>query len=200
MKSIFPILIIIVSVVLFFLITNPIYKDTQFLKTNVTTYNKALNNSTKLQKEKDSLLEKYRNISTKDKKRLMSFLPDSVNNIKFVLEIEQIANLHGMPLKNIKFEKNNKQDGTDNKISMGNMVISKNNLNNKPYGVFSVQFTTEGKYSSFLAFLQDLERNLRLMDIKSISFSVPDLGMNKPNSINPNIYSYQLTVNTYWLK
>jgi len=202
MKSLLPISIIIAAIALFFLLTNPLYKDTQLLKTDVATYNKALDNSTQLQKEKDSLLEKYRNISETDRKRLDTFLPDNVNNIKFVLEIEQIANLHGMPLKDIKFVENKNTTDT-NKNIVGNMVVQKNGLNNKAYGIFTVEFTTEGKYSSFLIFLKDLERNLRLMDIKSLSFEVPSTpkgGAKVASGINPDIYSYKLDVDTYWLK
>jgi len=198
MKILFPISLIIVSILLFFLVANPLYNNIKSLRSDVSTYNKALNNSTTLQKERDSLLEKYRDISNKDKSRLNSFLPDTVNNIKFILEIEQIANLHGMPLKDIKFD--NIQNNSNNMTSGNSMIVSNNNLRSKLYGIFPVEFVTQGSYNSFLLFLKDIEHNLRIMDIKSISFTVPNPITKSKSGINPNIYSYKLKVDTYWLK
>lgn len=200
MKILFPISLILISGILFFLIVDPLYNDVKELRMNVSTYNLALSNSTELQKSRDLLLEKYRNISQEDKYRLNKFLPNTVNNIKFILEIEQIANIHSMPLKNIKFE--NKQRSQEEKTSSSgsNMVISSNKIDSTAYGVFPVEFITEGNYDSFVSFLKDLELNLRIMDIQSISFVVPNLVDKSNGGYDPNIYSYKLKVETYWLK
>lgn len=201
MKIVFPTSLILISIILFFAVVDPLYNDVSKLKGDVATYNTALNNSTELQKTRDALLQKYRNISDKDKNRLNSFLPNTVNNIKFILEIEQIANIHNMPLKNIKFDDeknqtNNQQNTTKDKN--GNVVLADNTqIDSKSYGVFPVEFETEGNYDSFVSFLKDLEHNLRVMDIKSITFEVPD---GTDPTLNPNIYNYTLKVETYWLK
>lgn len=198
MKILFPVSFILISIILFFLIVDPLYNDVSQLKEGVATYNLALNNSKELQKTRDNLLEKYRNISVEDKDRLGKFLPSTVDNIKFILEIEQIANIHRMPLKNIKFEE---VKGEDKKIiPAGNMIISNDSMDTLPYGTFPVEFVTEGDYGSFVLFLKDLERNLRIMDIKSISFKVPQSLSKQDNFYDPNIYSYTLKVDTYWLK
>jgi len=197
MKILFPTSLILISIILFFLIVDPLYGDVSKLKDDVSTYNVALNNSKELQKTRDTLLEKYRNISDEDKERLNNFLPNTVNNIKFVLEIEQIANMHSMPLKNIKFEdiKEENTESLDN-----NMIISNDLVDYSPYGIFPVEFITEGNYDAFLLFLKDLERNLRIMDIKSISFTVPEPVSKQESGHDSNTYSYTLKVDTYWLK
>lgn len=200
MKILFPISLLLISGILFFLVVDPIFTDVKQLKKDVTTYNNALSNSTELQKVRDSLLEKYRNISQEDKDRLSNFLPNTVNNIKFILEIEQIANLHSMPLKNIKFEER-PQNQTEEKIVSGNNVIISNNKEDSlPYGIFPIEFITEGSYDSFIPFLKDLEKNLRVMDIQSISFAVPQPISKSESGYDPNTYSYTLKVETYWLK
>jgi len=200
MKILFPISLLLISGILFFLVVDPLFTDVKQLRTNVATYNSALDNSTELQKIRDSLLEKYRNISQEDKDRLNNFLPNTVNNIKFILEIEQIANLHSMPLKNIKFEsaKPNSQD--EKMISDSNMIISNNKQDSLPYGIFPIEFIIEGSYDSFILFLKDLEKNLRIMDIQSISFVVPQPVAKTDTGEDPNIYGYTLKVKTYWLK
>jgi hypothetical protein len=202
MKTLFPISLILTSIILFFLVINPFYKDVKQLKTDVSVYRGALDNANVLKDTRDSLLEKYRNIKEEDKTRLNNFLPNTVNNIKFILEIERIANLHGMPLKNIKFDDKdlpeNQVANTDDSI----VIPSDEIVIEKPFGVFPIEFVTEGDYASFLSFIEDLELNLRLMDIKEISFTIPEKSTTPTPDvvINPNIYNYIVKVDTYWLK
>lgn len=196
MRFIFPILFIIISIALFFYVVDPMYSDISKLRADVATYNLALSNSKDLQKQKDVLLEKYKNIKPEDKARLERFLPNTVNNIKFILEIERIANIHGMPLKNIKFE--NQAEAVMTPDTKSNVITATDPLSYRTYGVFPIEFMTEGTYETFTEFLKDIEHNLRLVDIKSVGFTVPQGKATDTN--NPNIFSYTLKVETYWLK
>lgn len=196
MKFIFPILFILISIIIFIFGVNPIYNEVSVLKADIVTYNTALDNSTNLQKTEDSLIKSYNEISQSDKDRLSSFLPDSVNNIQFILELERIANLHNMPIKDIKFE----AKSNNNTSANPNVVVSSVSTDNRPYGVFPIEFMTEGNYDSFILFIKDLEFNLRVADIKSISFNVPDPSSKLVADFNPNIYRYLVKVETYWLK
>lgn len=192
MKILFPISIIIISIAIFFVVINPIFNNIKLLRTDISTYNDALSNSTNLQKRRNSLLERYRNISQNNKNRLNNLLPNTMNNIRFILEIEKIANSHSMPLTDIKF--------TDKHNTNSNNIVSSNISNSKPYGIFPVNFTTEGDYNSFILFLRDVEHNLRIMDINSISFTIPNYTAKIGDGINSNIYTYKLSIQTYWLK
>lgn len=202
MKKLFPISLILTAIVLFFLVINPFYKEIKELKVDVSVYQNALNSANELKNTRDGLLEKYRNIKEEDKARLNSFLPNTVNNIKFILEIERIANLHGMPLKNIKFDDKDLPENKINNPEESMIIPSDEVIIEKPYGVFPIEFVTEGEYSSFLSFLTDLEFNLRLMDIKEVSFEIPDESTDPTPGviIDPNIYNYTVKVDTYWLK
>jgi|GEM_PF-169158 len=223
MKLILPILFLIISVGLFFLVIDPAYLDIKELNANIATYDTALSNSTELQKTRDSLIGTYKNIKIEDKDRLEHFLPSSVNNIELILEIEKIANLKNMPIKDIKFDNKDLGDsGMEQSASAPagggeapkttEVISAKSKTESLPYGIFEMEFKVEGKYDTFVSFLKDLERNLRLVDIKSISFTVPDPASEKTNTqasttntkegktIDPNIYTYTLKIQTYWLK
>ncbi|HAQ02557.1 TPA: hypothetical protein DEP30_01245 [Candidatus Nomurabacteria bacterium] len=192
MKLIFPILFILLSIITFIFGTNKFYKDVSALRSDISTYNLAIDNSNDLKSKEDALLTTYNEIKQEDKDRLGNFLPSTVNNIQFILEVERIANLHGMPIKDIKFENKKKDVPVD-----PNVIIAEENIDRRPYGVFPVEFTTEGKYEAFILFLKDLEYNLRLVDVKSVSFEVSD----KPVvGADPSVYTYSLKVETYWLK
>lgn len=196
MKLILPTLFILASIVIFALFTNPTYKKVTALRSDITTYSKALNNSNDLQKKEYSLISKYNEIKQLDKERLNNFLPDTVNNIQFILEVERIASLHGMPIKDIKFDPIKK----DSTPTDPNMIVAETEIDSRPYGVFPIEFTTEGKYDTFIPFLKDLEYNLRLIDVKSVSFTVPDADPKNSQGVDPNVYSYKVKVETYWLK
>ena len=196
MKFLFPISIIVAAAILFFMVVNPSYDEVSKLRQDVSVYNTALSNSKDLLTTLDSLLVSYKDIKQEDKDRLEHFLPNTVNNIKFILEIEKSANLHSMPIKNIKFDT---QAAQDTSSSSKTLVI--NNINDtKPYGTFSIEFTTERDYNTFVLFLKDIESNLRLVDVKSISFSVPPSANNKVGQPDSNIFTYNFKVDTYWLK
>lgn len=196
MKLIFPILFILISVLVFIFGTNPMYKDVTLLRSGIDTYNKALGNSAELQNKQDVLLKDYNEIKQEDKNRLENLLPDSVNNIGLILEIERIANLHGMPIKDIKFEAKKK----DTAPADPNIIVAEELIDRRPYGVFPIEFSTDGKYDNFVLFLKDLEYNLRLVDVKSVTFSIPDTSAKGEEYVDPNIYHYTLKVETYWLK
>lgn len=202
MKLITSILFIIISVVIFFVFIDPFYGEVRQLNTDVSTYNTALNNSTELQKMRDSLIETYKNVTTDDKDRLAHFLPSTIGNIELILEIEKIASLHGMPVGNITFDTKNLTTNTSGTTSGTNNVVvaATDPADNLPYGIFPMEFVIEGKYDTFVTFLKDLELNLRLVDVKSISFNVPAPSTSQGNTTDPNIYTYTLKVNAYWLK
>jgi len=204
MKLIFPISLILISGLIFTIFTNPLYKDVKNLKNDVSAYNIALSNFTELQKIRDELLDKYKNIKKEDKERLDHFLPSSINNIELILEVEKIANLHYMPVINVTFNPvGEDEDNSDEGNRNGSNVKITDNDPSKylPYGIFPIEFSIEGTYSNFVSFLKDLEKNLRLVDIKSISFEVPSQDKNsKGETVNLNIYHYKIKIDAYWLK
>lgn len=199
MKLISSISFIIIAIVLFFVVINPLYGEVKQLRTDVSTYNMALNNSTELQKTRDSLIEIYKGVKIEDRERLIHFLPSTIGNIELILEIEKIANLHGMPIGDIKFDTKNLE--SKDAINTGNIVVAENDPSAYlPYGIFPMEFIIEGRYDTFVSFLKDLEHNLRLVDVRSISFKVPPPVITSGGTTDSNVYSYTLKVQIYWLK
>jgi Tfp pilus assembly protein PilO len=200
MKFIFSISIIVISGALFFMVVNPLYSSVSSLRTEVATYNVALDNSKQLQETRDQLVDTYKRIKSEDRDRLEHFLPNTVNNIKFILEVERIANLHSMSIKNIRFDAHKPTETVTTANGNTTVITANDPLTNLPYGTFPIEFTTEGDYDTFALFLKDLEHNLRLVDVKSLGFSVPPPTDKPVLGFDPNIYTYSLKVETYWLK
>jgi len=191
MNFIFPIILIISSIAVFFGYVDPNYKGNiaqsnadyskagvLFLKDELVKYDDIVNSSTKIVAQRDVLVAKKNTITELDKTRLERLLPSNIDNIRLIIEISKIAEGRNLVARN---------------ISVGDITKNSNDtigLDNSPYGVLSLRFTVNASYNNFQNFLKDLENNLRLLDVTNISFSATDSGF----------YDFNVTLNTYWLK
>lgn len=188
MKFILPIILIVIAIGSFLAVTNPMYKSVGLLRQDMASYNEALANATALRSVRDRLNETYSGFSPSDLAKLEKMLPDSVDNIRLVLEINTIANQHQLSLKNIKYDVAQKETtGTADRTKAPA----------KPYQAFEIAFSTEGTYENFLLFLKDIEKNLRIIDISTISFAVVD---GQAGTVPTGVYRYDFKIKTYWLK
>ncbi|MDO8579451.1 MAG: type 4a pilus biogenesis protein PilO [bacterium] len=177
MSNIISIVLILASIGLFFGYVDPTYAVIREQNMEKTDYDRALNNSKQLQAERDKLLEKYNEMSEVDRGDLTKLLPDNIDNVRLILDIDEMAKKYGMRIRNFKTEATEKND------TIGS--------SNSPHGTLTLSFSTTAPYNTFLAFMRDLEESLRLIDIASVEFASSDIG---------DLYDYKMTVKTYWLK
>ncbi|MBP6866348.1 MAG: hypothetical protein KBC12_02285, partial [Candidatus Pacebacteria bacterium] len=100
-KIIFPIIAIIIALTGLFGFVMPGYKELSALKTKVSAYDQALNNSRSLEEERDKLTQKFNSISASNLDKIEKLVPDNVDNIRLILEIEKLASPYGMVLKDV---------------------------------------------------------------------------------------------------
>jgi Tfp pilus assembly protein PilO len=208
MRFITPIILIAISVTLFFMYANPLYNDISGLKAQVASYNSALSNSKMLESQRDKLTAQYDAMDPDNLARLQKLLPNNVDNIRLILEIEQIAAPYGMTLTNIKYDTTDANANTATTVASAipGGGVAKQQVSD--YGTFNLEFSTSGSYDNFISFTKDLESNLRIVDISSISFSstttAPSASSSPSSSVSransPVIYQYDFNIKTYWLK
>jgi Tfp pilus assembly protein PilO len=166
--------------------TQPTYDTVQTLNAQVRQYDEALQKATELQTIKQSLLSRYNTFDPASIERLHKLLPDHVDNVRLILDIDSLAGKHGMALQNVVVSAAQSAQGRE--TAVGSVGSAK-----QKYDSLTLSFTTQGSYSTFRAFLADLESSLRLVDLVSFSLArVSDAG--------PGVYSYNMTLRTYWLK
>ena len=200
-KFVSAIILITFSVVGFFIVTKPLYENISDLKIQATAYNQALTNANSLESEKDKLTQKYNSMSTENLAKLNKLLPDNVDNIRLILEIGQVALPYGMVLKNVKYDvvSSKPEDSTVAAGTAPTTDVSGAPL--KDYGDWDLEFSVSGTYDNFISFLNDLENNLRIIDISSIDFSSNSSGTGTNLTTNQtNTYNYNFKIKTYWLK
>ena len=177
MSNIISFILLIASVGLFIGYTNPTYNAAQRSSATLVQYEQALSNSKKLFAEQGTLIAKLDTFNQSDIAKLETLLPDSVDSVSLIIELDSIASQFGMQVRD--FVAGNQ----DQSSTLGG--------NTTPYGTLSLAFSTTASYPTFIAFLKALEDNLRLIDVNSISFS---------SASNNAVYDFSLGVNTYWLK
>jgi Tfp pilus assembly protein PilO len=191
-RFIMPIIILGIAIAVFFTFANPIYTEISTLKAQSASYDEALNNSKALETERDKLTQKYNEIAAENLDRLNKMLPENVDNIRLILEIEKLATPYGMVLKDVKYDTTEEETPKVNAVTPGNPAPSAR----KEYGTWELEFSTTGTYPNFLNFLRSLEKNLRIVDISSVEFSSPE--GSSTNTVPA--YNYKFKIRTYWLK
>lgn len=210
MKFALPILFIITAIAIFVGFTNPVYLDVQGLSAQAESYNEALANSKKLQAKRDELTQTYNNFSQTDVQALETMIPDSVDNIGLIQEIQRLGLQLGITVKNVNFDPNQiePEDGEfeegvadPDSASASTQSTTRNRqtvttASNGLYDTFLLEFTISGSYANFVAFLQELEKNLRIVDISDINFTASSLDQQGNFS---DVYDYTFTTRTYRL-
>lgn len=193
MKYIFSLLVIIVCIATFFLVIKPRYDNLKDTRDQVSSYNSSLSTAEQLRVSRDELVAKYNNIPKADLDSLKTLLPDSVDNIRLIIQLDSIATKNNMStLRNVEYSSE-----SDTAVNSDNTSTIGSNL---PYGEFTASFQTSGTYQNFLAFLSDLEQNLRIVDITSVDFGGSEGSSGGDGQPMGNNLTYKINLKTYWLK
>lgn len=176
-----PIVFVVLPIGLFLVYINPTYSKIQTLQAERDQYDEALNKSKELQAIRDQLLSRYNTFPEADIQRLEKLLPDNVDNVRLVLDIDDIASKYGLRIQNVTVTDNSKlDDGSRPEIGESNGSVSS----------VLLSFRVSASYSNFVAFMKNLEESLRIVDVVSLSFTASETDFNE----------YTVTIRTYWLK
>ncbi len=179
MKIILPFIFIVLAIGIFFGYTNSHYQQLQAQRVVLDHIQEAQRNAAELAKKMDSLKAARNSIPTEDVDRLNLMLPDSVENVGLIIEINNFALKNGLGyVKNPQMN----QGASGRTVAKG--------PDSQKYGSLAMTFNISGSYDQIQKFLQDLETYIRLVDVIGLSFTSNSQGR----------YDYSVTIQTYWLK
>lgn len=176
-----PIIFILAAISLFFFYTNPQFQN---LKANIEDQNKiveANDKAAKLRAVRQSLTDDRKKIDQRDVDKITKMLPDGVENVGLIIDIDNIASKYGMRIRNTKINDGGASSGKATAIAGPDA---------KKNGTISLSFSVTSTYENFIAFLKDLESSQRLVDVTSLTFTSNKEGR----------YEFGVTLQTYWLK
>jgi len=185
MKFIAPVIFIGTALIIVFSFIQPMYQEIVALDARGAQFDEALDRSAELQQIRERLATKYQNFDPVDVGRLTALLPDDIDNVRLILDVDDIARTHKMRIHDISVVNETMQDSQNGPGSVVTPVAEND------YEKVTISFSTEGKYEDFLLFLTDIERSLRLVDISALTALT---------IVDSSALTYDISLVAYWLK
>lgn len=201
-KSILSILFIGASIMVFVLYVRPTYDQIQTNRTQVVRFDEALSKTREIQELKSSLLSRYNLFAGNNLDRLQKMLPDHVDNVRLVLDMDGIASKYGIRIQNVAVQEAGRGRGEDENSGT---VLNGGTTQNKPFQSLTLHFEVVSTYDEFVLLLRDLESSLRVVDLVSLSVRPRPgervaVGGNDDNLVlAAPLYTFGVSLRTYWL-
>lgn len=191
MKYLLPLILIVISAGLFLLWIDPTYKDIQVVAEENQSYTKALERVAEVRDKRLQIQSVVNNIDASELDRLEKVLPGRINNIKLILDINNIADQNGMIISDIRISEEN----SGNEEGEGRSSIASSA---QKYEAISFAFSVVTTYDNFKRFLNDISFSLRVVDVTSTTITPIDIA-GEQSSVN-DLYRFDVGIKTYWLE
>ncbi|MGE5541061.1 MAG: hypothetical protein ACM3TU_02130 [Bacillota bacterium] len=183
---ILPIVLILVSLGLFAGYISPTYNGKIVpLQQQITQFNRTLVAAADFNQKEAQLASDRSAIPSDALKRLESYLPDGVDNVQLILDLNALAARSGVQLSNFDIDTKSSTEGTD-QSSNGQLPLESGA---KPTDSLDLTVKATGTYGAFRTFLGGVEKSLRPLDLVQMSLNDSESG----------VYTYELTFRIYWL-
>jgi Tfp pilus assembly protein PilO len=182
---ILPILAFAVAIAIFFAYVNPTwFGPIAVAKAAIASDNQALAAANQYTAQQNQLLSERNAIDSADLARLSVFLPDSVDNVGLILDLNALAARSGLSLSNIDVSAN-----TPASSGSANNTGAVPTTATSPVSSADLSLSAVGTYPALQNFLQGVEKSARLLDARDIVITGSDTG----------VYTYKMTLRLYWL-
>ncbi len=179
-SRVLPLVALIVAGGMFFFYVNPVWSGPiAATKAAIAHDDLALAAAKQYAAQQNALASERDAIDPNDLARLTTFLPDSVDNVGLILDLNGLAARSGLLLQNID-------------VTANNTVVpgAQSTVATNPVGSVDLSISAAGPYSALQTFLAGVERSARLLDLRSVIVKGSDTG----------VYVYQMTLRLYWLR
>ncbi len=180
-KNLLTIILLVAFVGILFMLDLPTYNSFTFLKQELKAYDSTL-------QEQQALVDKVNQLkaiydSRKDELNKISFLLPSGQDIPgIIVQLETLSSENGLIMENLAFSEPEKSKAAATAEGLSAQQSS--------YKTLSATLSLSGNYQSLKSFLEALELNIRMMDIKSIGFS-----LEKEDS---SIFTFDIKLDVYY--
>lgn len=218
-KNIFSFAILVFSAIFLFLYVKPLYGLVEKRRADITLLDTARGQASSVKRVIEETEMILGSISPLERARFETFLPSSLDEIRFVNNIVNIARARSIVVENVKIEKKGATDtpgeGTKKSASSEGIqrIFSLNKDNSSATGVAAtggatsdgryvattVQFSFIAPYATVLLFLDDMEKSLGLINVNTLTLKeYAGDGGSARNGVAR--YSVTVEIETYSLK
>ncbi|KND47019.1 MAG: putative pilO [Parcubacteria bacterium C7867-004] len=188
-SRIIPIILVIGSIALFALYVHPTYTQSiATLSGEIKGYDAVLASAKRFKEKQSDLSAQKSAIPLDQLARLEAFLPDTVDNVQLILDLNALAARSGVSLSDLDValpEKKDEQIDGSGRISL---------TGQNPIETLEVSLSITGSYGAFRTFLAAAENSLRPLDI--VEIVVTDEGAEAA----AGTHNYDVTFRIYWLR
>lgn len=185
MKKAIPLILIALAVIIFFLFIDPLNDEVKNLSKKKADNDTMLELAEELQRKRDRIHDAFNEISVDEREELEKLLPDTVDNVRLILDINNVAEQYGIVIKNITVSRDGERD-----TKRGSNLVSSIDTTGD-IGTITLGFSIDATYDVFINFMKDLEEALRVVDIRALDI---DAGREDV------FLGFGVTLDTYWLR
>ena len=207
-SRIVPILLVIGAIGLFIGYTQPTYGGSiTALKDEITSLDSALNAAEQFKLKEAQLTQQRNAMAGEQLERLEAFLPDSVDNVQLIVDLNSLAARSGVQLSEFNIVGGDTGSNTTSSTNTGvaplaaagaaagpgAMTPQSNTLalqTSEPTESLELSVSATGSYAAFRTFLAGVEQSLRPLDVIELSVQDSETG----------VYTYDITFRLYWLR
>lgn len=183
-------MMVILAVALFVFVTLPAYRDADALRKKAADNEQTLALSTKLKQNRDDLLDRFNRVTDAERENLRRLLPDTLDNVRLVNDISDIAAFHNLKIRDIAVGDQGNGANSGKSVTQVQTAASDASARKQRYGTLTLSFSTTATYGDFASLLRELERSLRLVDVRSVTIK----------SSPGRAYEFSVVLETYWLR
>lgn len=183
-SRILPFIALVAAIGIFFFYISPTWSGSiAATKSAITLDDQALAAADQYTMQQNTLASARNAIDPAYLVRLSTFLPDSVDNVGLILDLNALAARSGLSLSNIDVNAN----ASTASASAGQGLPA---AGVNPVGSIDLSLSAVGTYAALQSFLAGVERSARLLDVRDVVVRGSDTG----------VYNYQMSLRLYWLR
>ena len=182
-SRILPSIAIMVAVGIFFAYVNPIWNGSiASTKESIAFDDEALAAAKQYSAQQNQLAAARDAIDPANLSAVSTLLPDSVDNVGLILDLNALAARSGLSVADID-------------VVMGDSAIKSQRSGALPatsdlVGSVDLSVSAVGTFTALQTFLRGVERSARLLDVRDLVV----------RGSNTGVYDYQMTLRLYWLR
>jgi Tfp pilus assembly protein PilO len=188
-KQIIAIVLFVLAGAVFFGYTKPTYDQVRTHQVKVSQLDQLLEQRKSFDAKKAQLISMLNAFPPDNLLRLKRMLPDHVDNVRLILDLDNMASRYGMSIQDVTIKRAESESSDES-------VLGAINAQTSIYDSLTMQFSMRGTYANFVSFMNDLESSLRLVEVETITLN-PDVSATVQGE---PVYRISITVRTYWLK
>ena len=195
-RNITATILVVLAIGIYLTVTKGMLADANAVQQVNVQYSTAIDSADQLIQVRDQVLKNYNGLSQDDRDRLDKMIPNTVDNIRLIIDLNSVALRHGFSLRNIKAvaganaQNGNGTSGSTAPVMLSNNAANANVIATPVLDTVTVSFSVSAPYLQFISFMQDLEADLRIMDLTHLTMSANDTGT----------YDYNVEFKTYWMR